>query len=393
MPVTGIIAGCLGALILPGAVERIALRRARAAIPIRIHVNGTRGKSTVTRLIHAALCHADIPALGKVTGTAARLLLPDGSEQPFRRRGRPNIREQLWLLRRAHRLQTRAVVAECMAIHPLLQWASEREMLQSTIGVITNVRTDHTEAMGRTLPEIARSLGNTIPRRGLLVLGETAMAPLLRAVAEKLDTRVIEACAPAGGPAEPGWMGEARAIALAVTGELGIDESTARAGMQHATADPGAARAGEIRLGGAKVPFLDATAANDPESLRLLLEEHAKCTNAPFGAAEQVPSESPLRNVALVYNHRADRPERLRTFLASGLFGSAAEVVVTGDLPCATLWRQLRQAAAGSGPLYISSRDLFRQLEGLPPRPMGLVFCGNTRGLELPHFEKGAANG
>ena len=35
-------------------VERLRHRRALAQIPLRIHVNGTRGKSSVTRLIAAA---------------------------------------------------------------------------------------------------------------------------------------------------------------------------------------------------------------------------------------------------------------------------------------------------------------------------------------------------
>jgi hypothetical protein len=33
-----------------GAIERFSAAKARRAVPIRIHVNGTRGKSTVTRL-------------------------------------------------------------------------------------------------------------------------------------------------------------------------------------------------------------------------------------------------------------------------------------------------------------------------------------------------------
>jgi len=38
----------------------------------RIHVNGIRGKSSVTRLIAAALREGKVKTLGKTTGTAAR---------------------------------------------------------------------------------------------------------------------------------------------------------------------------------------------------------------------------------------------------------------------------------------------------------------------------------
>ena len=68
-------------LILAGAIERLALHRSLLRIPIRVVVNGTRGKSTVVRLLAAALDEAGIPALGRSTGSAAELVLPDGGER------------------------------------------------------------------------------------------------------------------------------------------------------------------------------------------------------------------------------------------------------------------------------------------------------------------------
>ena len=41
----------------------------------RIHVNGIRGKSTVTRLIAASLREGKIKTIGKTTGTSARVIL------------------------------------------------------------------------------------------------------------------------------------------------------------------------------------------------------------------------------------------------------------------------------------------------------------------------------
>ena len=48
--------------------------RALNRIPIRIHVNGTRGKSSVTRLISAGLREAGFAVLGKTTGSDPRIL-------------------------------------------------------------------------------------------------------------------------------------------------------------------------------------------------------------------------------------------------------------------------------------------------------------------------------
>jgi len=190
------LSACLGVLVLLGLVERVSRDRAQMAIPIRIHVNGTRGKSSVTRLIWAALREAGVPAVAKTTGTRPRVLLPDGTEQAVRRRARANIREQLWLLQVARRAGARAVVAECMAVRPDLQWTAERDMIGATVGVITNVRTDHTEVMGDTLPEIAASMANTIPRNGVLITAEERFVPLFQRRAERCGARVVLASAP-----------------------------------------------------------------------------------------------------------------------------------------------------------------------------------------------------
>ena len=53
-----------------------------------------------------------------------------------------------------------------MAVKPELQHICENKILDSDIGVITNVREDHLDEMGKTLDEIAESLSNTIPKNG-----------------------------------------------------------------------------------------------------------------------------------------------------------------------------------------------------------------------------------
>ena len=222
------------------------------------------GAFAVSEAVAGALREAGVPALAKVTGTAPRLILPDGSERAIVRRAPPSIREQGWLVRRAAREGARAVVVECMAIRPELQWISEHGMVHATVGVITNARLDHTDVMGRTRDEIAQSLANSIPHRGVLVMGDEDLAGLVSArcaaagtrlvVADKghmgragsFDSRTVGLLAQ-GRQAEPSdleWMRENIATALATTRELGIDDSIALRGMLKATPDPGAAAGG-----------------------------------------------------------------------------------------------------------------------------------------------------
>ena len=73
----GIMAGGLAGL---GLLEGLLHRRHLEKIPVRIHVGGTRGKSSVTRLIAAGLNHSGVRTAAKTTGTTARMILPDQRE-------------------------------------------------------------------------------------------------------------------------------------------------------------------------------------------------------------------------------------------------------------------------------------------------------------------------
>ena len=83
-----ILAASVGALLGLGIAESVAHRRRLARIPTRVHVAGTRGKSSVTRLIASGLRAGDVRCAAKTTGTLARMILPDAREVPiFRPRG------------------------------------------------------------------------------------------------------------------------------------------------------------------------------------------------------------------------------------------------------------------------------------------------------------------
>ena len=57
-----------------GIREQMAQKRNVEKIPIRVNINGIRGKSTVTRLITSILTEAGYKTVGKTTGTAARMI-------------------------------------------------------------------------------------------------------------------------------------------------------------------------------------------------------------------------------------------------------------------------------------------------------------------------------
>ena len=55
-------------------------------IQVRVLVNGIRGKSSITRLTAGALRGGGLVTVAKTTGTAARFIAPDASEDPVYRK-------------------------------------------------------------------------------------------------------------------------------------------------------------------------------------------------------------------------------------------------------------------------------------------------------------------
>src|SRR5574342_689952 len=145
--------------------ERIAMNRQRNAIPLRISVTGTRGKSSVVRMIASMLREDGRKVIAKTTGSQARFVLPDAQEIEIARRGVTSIIEQKRLIKKAAKIKADCLVAEIMSIHPENHCVESQQILQPHIVVITNVRQDHTEAMGETKEEIAAVLSLDIPAK------------------------------------------------------------------------------------------------------------------------------------------------------------------------------------------------------------------------------------
>lgn len=257
-----------------GTYERQLHRRNLARIPIRIHVNGTRGKSGVTRLIAAGLRAAGIRTCAKTTGTLARMILPDGTEQPVVRLSRPNVIEQVGVIKTAVAHRAEAIVLECMAVQPALQSLCELDLVQATHGVVTNARADHLDAMGPTAGDVALALAGTVPVGGKLFTAERKYLDVFDAAARDRGAELIPVgAAEVESVAEVELSGftyiehpENVAVALRVCEQLGIDRPTALRGMWAAEPDAGVMTTHRLDLFGREVVFVNGFAANDPES-------------------------------------------------------------------------------------------------------------------------------
>lgn len=294
-------------LIVLGIVEKKSYEKKLEKIPLKIYVNGTRGKSSTTRLIAASLREAGLKVIAKTTGSAARFIYEDGSEEEIKRNGVARISELMKGVSLAYKHNADALVMECMAVSPEMQWVSENLMVKSDIGVITNVYYDHQDKMGESLTEIADVLSLTIPYNAKLVSGEKEQLPLLKNKALKNKTKFYSTAPNKISDQEikdfnyPVFK-ENISCALEVCSILDIDKDTALSGMKKAKPDLGALKALVLEHKNKKIYLLTAFAANDYQST---IKAWTKCKDW-YAEAEFL--ELPLIGV---FNHRADRGYRL----------------------------------------------------------------------------------
>ena len=241
------------------------------SIPLRIHVNGTRGKSSVTRLVAAGLREGGLKTFAKTTGTAPRVIDSEGKDRIIHRLRLPSIGEQVRLLRYFSGENPDAVVMECMAVQPQYQWIAEHQMVKSHIGVITNVRPDHLEEMGPTENDVAYSLSNTIPVGGTFITGEDQKPDLLESIAKQNGSEFIKSDESSITQKElksftymehPSNV----AVALDVCRKAGVDRAVALTGMHKVQPDVGALVAWKLMTKEKEFQFINGMAANDPVS-------------------------------------------------------------------------------------------------------------------------------
>lgn len=294
---------CAG-LAVAGVLEQKRHFAALEQIPVRVLVNGIRGKSSITRLCAGALRGGALVTVAKTTGTAARFIHPDATEEPvYRKFGLSNIVEQIGIVRRAASYHPDALVIECMAVMPALQEVNQEKLIRSTIGVLCNVREDHLAEMGPTLDDVARSLSRSMPVGGVCVTAEKDRLHILQEEADKRNCRLVAVDPETVSDAELrgfSWFTfkENVAIALAVAELLGIDRETALKGMWEAPPDPGVLSVERYRTrDGKRLRFANVFAANDPESTLMNVRQLED-----LGAIR--------RPLNVVINCRPDRVER-----------------------------------------------------------------------------------
>jgi len=323
-------------------IETILVSRSRSGIPHRIVVTGTRGKSSLVRILIVGIRATEPDTWGKVTGDAPLLLAPDGSECPIRRRSPARLHEQRDILWRCRRKNARCLVMESMTITPETMQA-EMRLVQPTLVVLTNVRDDHRETLGSDPATQREAYLGAIPKDVPWVTKD-------------------------GSPEAHGFVEELLDLAGTVLEELGWHTSAARKAMR-AVADDLVRAPSILTLHGRPVRLLDGFSANDPESLSRLWRDWRRTLK-----------DTTAWPVLLAT--RADRPLRTRQFcdwLAERRDVGTVHVAGNHERAAARLLRArgLKVARLADGAVTETAGDRAGDSPGI------LVGIGNAKGLGL----------
>jgi gamma-polyglutamate synthase len=292
----------------------------RKTIPLVITVTGTRGKSTVVRMLASIFRENGKVVLAKSTGSQAQYVLPDATVENVARRGIVSILEQKKALRKAAMLKVDCLVAEVMSIRPESHFVESQQILKPNIVVLTNVRRDHTEAMGEKEDDIAGVLQLDFPQGAEVYVPQEykkyldLKSPQTRSIHLTVVPPTPEpSAADPDSPSLGNEFSENLDLVTAVARRLGIDDVAIARGIRNAVHDIGRLRIWILHFDGRRVFAVNAFAANDPDSTTKVLKKVHEIL------------EGKARTYTGLLNLRADRPDRTVQWIDSLNSGMASE--------------------------------------------------------------------
>lgn len=288
----------IGLLVLEAAVYHRSVQR----IPLRIHVNGTRGKSTVTEYLAEALRQPGRVTMGKITGVIPTLII-NGRRKHIERHGNARLQEQFGIIRRAGKQGCDHLILECMSIDPELQ-KTEASFFCPHLYIITNLRDDHREVSGPAKLSYMDAICQAIPPGCTVLTSETEQferiataaarkrCPVVRANDELPDI-LCETSLP------PNVIRENLALALTACRLLGTDPSVAANRLLDLIRQQPPRL---LEVDPAKgISFLNGFDSNDTASAEIFLDQ-CRSMSGKF------------RALIVILNTRPDRPGRTRLF-------------------------------------------------------------------------------
>ena len=282
-------------LIAAGIIENALHRNRLARIPVRILVNGTRGKTSVSKIIVSALNHNGIKTIGRTTGSEASILLPDGTTMPFKRKFSPRITEIITFVRHCSVNNFECMVVECMALGAENQHVFSDRLLRPTHIAITNSHVDHIPEIGATEDETMWTLSRCLYPNSEVFCTEDgyekyckqAKSHFRRVLVRDYEGKMIESMIPVHN--------SNLSIAIDICNELGVSEEKVVEAVHTVVPDIGLVTHVPGRSGSICIMNF---AVNDVFNMKKAVVD----TSMKYG---------PNRKLCIIYNNRSDREYRL----------------------------------------------------------------------------------
>ena len=299
-------------------IEYLYLRYCINKIPLRILVNGTRGKSSVVKYLSAALRESDKKTIAKITGVIPTIIYPDGSNKVIKRIAPARIQEQFKIMRLASKLSADCLVLECMSITPELQ-KLESKIFKPHIYVITNIKDDHREQMGGEQDQV-KAICNAIPANSIIISGEKKYRSEIEKNAKSkglslsfIDDEIWELEKVPKDTFESNIK-----TVLTVCKAAGIDEAKVRNAITNEIKNS-EELFNEYSFDETKIKFINGFAVNDVRSSQEFLNKWQNKLGE-------------FKNLNIIFNSRVDRP--LRSIEFAKWFGSIKnlnKIILTGN--------------------------------------------------------------
>jgi poly-gamma-glutamate synthase PgsB/CapB len=319
-------------------LEAIQVRRSVRRLSLRIHVNGTRGKSAVVEYIAAGLRASGRRTMAKITGIQPTLILPDGSRQILTRHGPARVQEQIRIISTALRQSADVLVLECMSVKPELQ-ALESRVFKPDISVLTNIRDDHREELGSTPNERLGAYRSSLPSHATIIMGDRQYLEPITATAATKGSSVtipVELTESERALLPRCTIPQNIELALTVCQMAGADRQEALGAML-SLAHENQHELIEWMAGPSKVRFLNCFAANDTASTQERLDTYRQ-DQSHHG-----------EDIIVLLNTRSDRPVRSALFASwCATVPHLQNVIVTGSHIPGTR-RALRRSGIDAG--------------------------------------------
>ena len=274
-------------LLILAFIENMMHQRALKKIPIRILVNGTRGQTTTTRLLAAALREKGIRTYAKTTGSDAEIIKDDGKIEILKRRLGVRLTESIAFVRKAEKAGCECIVVECMALHEESQKIMASKFIKPTHTVIINTLSDHMDAMGNSREEVAWTLSRSVSPDTKLYVCEDLYDSLEVKELHKVKTGHYDHSSPVTIPDED------MSIAVEILKDFGLGEDDVLKASLNVAPDIGLHNEITFPCGSVLIPTFS---INDEESMDARLIEEFKKKG---------------RRLSLVFNNRKDREFRI----------------------------------------------------------------------------------